>query len=187
MSICLGIAINFAAMWIVERAAWATRLREKVNSIGFLLAMYVTTTCMSALVIYICAWPLHGPLTAAGLIGFALLTAGAIMERILSWFASILQPPTEEVAPTLLLPGSIADESSPAWNSRPSMWPILIQAELSVARRATLLDAIAAHHLAAGTVPEGDWPGGRVPYFEDDPVSSTRLAQLDEKWRGLNR
>jgi hypothetical protein len=64
----------------------------------------------------------------------------------------------------------------------------LILARTSSRRnRSSLLDAIAAHHLEAGTVPEGEWPDGRVPYFQDDPVSSTRLAQLDEKWRGLDR
>lgn len=49
------------------------------------------------------------------------------------------------------------------------------------------VNALHAHHLEAGTAPQGDWPGGAAPFLRADPAASVRLAQLDERWRGLDR
>ncbi len=48
------------------------------------------------------------------------------------------------------------------------------------------VNALHAHHLEAGTAPQGDWPGGAAPFLDADPAS-VRLAQLEERWRGLDR
>jgi hypothetical protein len=126
-------------------------------------------------------WPIHRPLTQG--IWHAFLTLGLLStaEDIHAFFLRLIADTAPARHSASALPATLE-----GWTHRPGIAELL-EAASGPDERYALIDLIASKHLEAGTVPTGEWSGGRPPYFEHDVESSTRLAQFDEKWRGLDR
>ncbi len=132
-------------------------------------------------VLLVVLWPIHRPLMRGGILAvYAMGIAGlihAFLMRSVALVAAASSAGRSTPAPPISIDG---------WTHRRGIAQLLAEATDRDIRYA-LLDLIAAKHLEAGTVPTGEWSGGSPPYFVDDVASSTRLAQFDEKWRGLDR
>lgn len=143
---------------------------------------------LAGLLLAVLTWRVHQPL----LIGGLALVVGT-MQASVAWGACAALA-TGAFAAFDWLDGRRAHRVATA-DVRPAPDVHVARVDLAAAlreaptpaARAALLDSVAARHLTDGTVPTGSWPGDRLPWFHDDPLSSTRLAQLDEKWRGLDR